>query len=128
MAIEFHYEKRIDNSAVVRDVDARQRRQWFLLTLLASLFAIGLFFYGWQFYRGTLVGYAHSDALKEAQSLLETNQQYRARLNTMAAPDRIGDAAAAMGMVPGAAGQKVVFRPSPADVLDRPALALATKE
>jgi hypothetical protein len=128
MAIEFHYEKRIDNSAVVRNIDGRQRKQWFLMTLLASLFVLSLFFYGWQYYRGIKVGYDQVEAARERQELIEANQRYRAQLDNWTSLDRVGDIAVAMGMVRSAAGQKVAMRTSPSDALDRTTLALATKE
>lgn len=129
MAIEFHFEKRINNSAVVRDIDARQRRQWFLLTMLAALFVMGLLFYGWQFYRGIQIGYAREAAQLEREKLLELNKQYRLELVTLSTSSRIKEEARTkLGLVTPAPGQ-IIRLPHLAPVpLEPPALALATKE
>ena len=51
MAIEVHFEKRINNMNVVREADTRYRREYLFITFLAGLFVVGLFYYGWQHYQ-----------------------------------------------------------------------------
>ena len=65
MSFEVVFEKRFSNANVHRDVDVEQRRQYFLLTILAAVFVLGLLFYGWQQYRWIDLGYKIEAAQQE---------------------------------------------------------------
>jgi cell division protein FtsL len=133
MAIEIHFEKRISNVAIVRDVDTRQQRQYMLFTLLSALFVMGLLFYGWQQYRWIQTGYALESAQKEKEELLELNRRFSLERDSLSALSRIDqEARNTLGMGPAAAGQIVTFKHEAPLTLppatDAPALALAAKE
>jgi cell division protein FtsL len=133
MSIEIHFEKRISNVAIVRDVDTRQQRQYMLFTLLSALFVMGLLFYGWQQYRWIQTGYALESAQKEKEELLELNRRFSLERDSLSALSRIDqEARNTLGMVPAAAGQIVTFKHEAPltlpPVTDAPALALAAKE
>ena len=131
MAIEIHFEKRISNVAVVRDVDTRQQRQYILFIFLSGLFVTGLLFYGWQHYRWIQTGYALEAAQKEHETLVEQNRRFIVEKETLAALPRIQREALKLGMVPAAMGQIVTLKPQDIPVspsADAPALALAAHE
>lgn len=122
MAIEIHYERHINNTAIIRDVDTRHQREYLLLTLLAGLFVLGLLFYGWQEYRYIQAGYEIESALKHKEELAEYNNQLTLMRNSLARLERVETKARhELGMVTAAPGQLVTVTfgspavPGPAD-------------
>lgn len=108
MAIEVFCEKRINNAALHHDVDADQRRQYFLLVGLAGLFMVGLLFYGWQQYQWVQSGYEIESAQKQRDDLAEYRKQLLVERASMANPDRIDKIARTrLGMTLPAPGQMV---------------------
>ena len=69
MAIEVHFEKRINNQTVVREADSAQRGEHLFMTLFAGLALLGLIFYGWQHYRWIQYGYRLEEAQKKMEQL-----------------------------------------------------------
>jgi cell division protein FtsL len=110
MAIEVHFEKRINNLNVVREADTRHRREYLGVTLLFASFLFCLLFYGWQHYQFLQTGYKIEAAQKKQQQLLETARQLRLERSSLRDAARI-DAIARkqLGMVQPAPGQLVIF-------------------
>lgn len=111
MSIEVVFEKRINNANVCRDVDAVQRRQYFLLTLLSSIFVIGLLLYGWQHYRWVTVGFEIGKATERKQVLLGRQNMLVLERDVLAAPGRIDAEARKMGLGTPVDGQIVTLAP-----------------
>ena len=111
MSIEVVFEKRINNARVCRDVDAVQRRQYFLLTLLSSVFVIGLLLYGWQHYRWVTLGFDIGKATARKEALLDHQNLLVLERDVLAAPGRIDDEARKMGLGTAADGQIVTLAP-----------------
>jgi cell division protein FtsL len=112
MAIEFDYQKHINNANPVREADSGQRREYLFLTFFAALFVLGLFFYGWQIYRFTDNGYQIQAAQKKKQQLLEFKQQLTLESASLKSPERIDSfARERLGMVRAAPGQIVTLSP-----------------
>jgi len=110
MAIEFVFEKRINNAAAHHDVDVEQRRQYFLLVGLAGLFMIGLLVYGWQQYRWVQSGYEIAIARKQRDELAEYRKQLLVERTTLARAERIDNIARTeLGMTLAAPGQTVMW-------------------
>ncbi len=111
MAIEVHFEKRINNLNVVREADTRHRREYLGVTLLFGLFLFCLLFYGWQHYQFLQAGYKIEAAQKKQAQLLEMGHQLRLERASLRDSARI-DAIARkqLGMVQPAPGQLVIFR------------------
>jgi cell division protein FtsL len=114
MPIEVHFEKRIMNSNVVREADAKSHRDYIVVTVLASVFLFGLFAYAWQHYQWIQYGYRIEEAQKKKEQLSETSRQLHLEKATLSNPRRI-DALARrdLGMVFPQPGQLV----NPTDVL-----------
>jgi cell division protein FtsL len=113
MPFEVVFEKRLNNANVYRDVDVTQRKQYFLLTFLASLFVLGLLFYGWQQYRWIQLGYQIEEAKEKKSDLLEYQKQLVLELGSQARDERIDlIARRELGMVVAAPGQIVTTQPS----------------
>jgi|GEM_PF-526829 len=112
MAIEIHFEKRINNLAIVREVDPRQRREYLLLTLLAALFVLGLLFYGWQRYRWIDYGYQIEETQKVKERLVEIRQRRLLERASLSSPQRIESIARRdLGMELPQPGQMVTLTP-----------------
>jgi cell division protein FtsL len=110
MAIEVFCEKRINNAAVHQEVDAEQRRQYFLLVGLAGLFMVGLLAYGWQQYQWVQSGYEIATAQKQRDELIEFRKQLLVERALMANPERIDKIArTTLGMTLPAPGQTVML-------------------
>jgi cell division protein FtsL len=110
MAIEVFCEKRINNAALHHDVDADQRRQYFLLVGLAGLFMVGLLVYGWQQYQWVQSGYEIETAQKQRDDLAEYRKQLLVERASMANPERIDKIARTrLGMTLPAPGQVVAL-------------------
>jgi cell division protein FtsL len=125
MPIEVHLEKRIINTKVVREADPKSHRDYLVVTVLASVFLLGLFVYAWQHYQWIQYGYRIEEAQKKKEQLAEAGRQLRLERATLRSPQRI-DAIARrdLGMVVPSPGQLVTFsadspltNPSPAPEL-----------
>jgi cell division protein FtsL len=110
MAIEFVFEKQINNAAVHHDVDVEQRRQYFLLVGLAALFMVGLLIYGWQQYQWVQSGYEIASAQKQRDELAEYRKQLLVARTTLARDERIDNIARSeLGMTIPAPWQTVMW-------------------
>jgi cell division protein FtsL len=110
MAIEVFCEKRINNAAVQHDVDANQRRQYFLLVGLAGLFMVGLLVYGWQQYQWVQAGYEIEAAQKQRDELAEYRKQLLVERTSWARDARIENIArTTLGMAAAAPWQTVMW-------------------
>jgi cell division protein FtsL len=106
MAIEFVFEKQINNASVHHDVDTEQRRQYFLLVGLAGLFMVGLLVYGWQQYQWVQSGYEIASAQKQRDELAEFRKQLLLERTSLARDERIDKIARTrLGMTLPAPGQ-----------------------
>ena len=111
MAIEVHFEKRINNLNVIREADTRTRREYLFVTLLTGLFVVGLFFYGWQHYQWIQYGYRIEEAQKKKDQLAEAQRQLRVERELWRDLKRIDAVARGkLGMVLPAPGQMVIFK------------------
>ena len=110
MPIEVHFEKRIINSNVLREADARSHRDYIVVTALAAMFLFGLFVYGWQHYQWIQYGYRIEEAQKKKDQLAEIGRQLRLERASLRSPQRIDSIARGeLGMVVPAPGQLVTF-------------------
>ena len=115
--IDIHFEKKIDNSRIIRPIDARCRLEYICLTLLGAIFVLGVLFYAWQQYQWIQYGYRTEEAQKKVEQLQETGRQLRIERATLSNPQRIDALARGeLGMVGPGAGQVVTLEvgfPSP---------------
>lgn len=110
MPIEVHFEKRIINSNVVREADAKSHRDYIVVTALGAVFLFGLFAYGWQHYQWIQYGYRIEEAQKKKDQLAEMGRQLRLERASLRSPQRIDSIARGeLGMVVPAPGQLVTF-------------------
>jgi len=110
MAIEVHFENRINNANVVRDADTKYRREYVGMTCLFGAFLFCLFFYGWQHYRWITAGYKIEEAQKQKEQLTEVGRQLRLERESLRNLQRIDEIARHdLGMVLPAPGQIVIF-------------------
>ena|SRR5438552_1197048 len=108
--IEIHFDKRINNVAVVREADSRQSREYLLVTLLAAFFGLSLLFYGWQHYRFIQYGYRIEEAQKKKDFLVEAREGLLVERAKLSDRQRIDTKARKeLGMVAPAAGQWVTL-------------------
>jgi cell division protein FtsL len=142
MAIEVHFEKRIINHNVVREADAKSHRDYIVVTVIAAVFLLGLFAYGWQHYQWIQYGYRIQEAQKKREQLSEIRQQLILEKASLGSVQRIDSLARTqLGMVAPAPGQLVTLHgdspltiptpqqpvpPQPAQIQSEPA-ALAAK-
>lgn len=121
MAIEVHFEKRINNANVVRDADTKYRREYVRMTCLFAAFLFCLFFYGWQHYRWITTGYKIEEAQKQKEQLAEAGRQLRLERESLRDLQRIDDIARRnLGMVLPAPGQIVIFNADAPLTIPRP--------
>ena len=110
MPIEVHLEKRIVNSNVIREADPKSRRDYIVVTVLAAMFLLGLFIYGWQHYQWIQYGYRIQEAQKKKEQLAEVGRQLRSERASLRNPGRIDKIARRdLGMVNPVAGQLVTL-------------------
>ncbi len=108
--IDIHFEKKIDNSRIIRPIDARCRLEYICLTLLGAIFVLGVLFYAWQQYQWIQYGYRIEEAQKKVEQLQETGRQLRIERATLSNPQRIDALARGeLGMVGPGAGQVVTM-------------------
>jgi cell division protein FtsL len=109
--IDIQFEKQIDNSRIVREVDTRCRVEYLCLTLLGAVFVLGIFFYAWQQYQWIQYGYGIETAQRKIEELEEVGQQLRIERATLRNPQRIDSLARLeLGMVGPGVGQVVSVR------------------
>ena len=110
MAIEIHFEKRINNLNVIREADTRYRREYLGFAALCAAFLLCLFFYGWQHYRWIQNGYKIEAAQKHKEDISELGRQLRLERESLRDLGRIDDIARReLGMVAPSPGQMVIF-------------------
>lgn len=110
-SIDIQFEKQIDNSRIVREVDTRCRVEYLCLTLLGAVFVLGIFFYAWQQYQWIQYGYGIETAQRKIEALEEVGQQLRIERATLRNPQRIDSLARLeLGMVGPGVGQVVSVR------------------
>ena len=108
--IDIHFEKRIDNSRIIRPIDVRCRLEYICLTLLGAICVLGVLFYAWQQYQWIQYGYQIEEAQKKVEQLQETGRQLRIERATLSDPQRIDALARGeLGMVMPGAGQVVTL-------------------
>ena len=108
--IDIHFEKKINNSRIIRPVDAQCRVEYIVLTLLGAVFVLGVLFYAWQQYQWIQYGYRTEEAQKKVEQLKETGRQFRIERATLSNPQRIDALARGeLGMVGPGAGQIVTL-------------------
>ena len=128
MAIEVHFEKRINNLNLVREADTKYRREYFGVTCLFGAFMVCLFFYGWQHYQYRMYGYKIEAAQKQKGQLAEMGRQLRYERESLRSLGRIDDIARReLGMVQPAPGQVVIFNADSPLTIPRPQEELAAK-
>ena len=111
--IEIQFDKKIDNSRVVREVDMRCRTDYICITLLGAVFVFGALFYAWQQFQWIQQGYEIQAAERQINELAEVNGQLKLEVANLAMPQRIElIARTQLGMVSTGAEQYV-----PLDVL-----------
>ncbi len=110
MAIEVHFEKRINNLNVVREADTKYRREYVGVTCLFGAFLLCMFFYGWQHYRYRMNGYRIEAAQKQKEQLTEMGHQLRLERESLRDLGRIDSIARReLGMVQPMPGQLVIL-------------------
>jgi cell division protein FtsL len=108
MAIEVHIEKRIVNHNVIREADPKSHRDYIVVTVMAAMFLLGLFVYGWQHYQWIQYGYRIEEAQKKREQLAEVGRQLRLERASLRNPQRIDVLARhQLGMIPPGPGQLV---------------------
>src|SRR5690242_11396377 len=108
MPIEIHFESRIVNQNVIRDADAKSHRDYVIVTVLAAMFLLSLFVYGWQHYRWIQYGYRIQEAQKKKEHMTEMNQRLSSERATLHTAKRIDSIARRdLGMVVPVPGQLI---------------------
>ena len=108
--IDIHFDKKIDNSRVIRPIDGRCRLEYICLTLLGAIFVVGALSYAWQQYQWIQHGYAIGVAQTRVEELRETGRQLRIERATLNNPQRIDALARGeLGMVGPSARQVVTL-------------------
>ena len=98
--IEIQFDKKIDNSRVIREVDLRCRTEYICVTLLGAVFVLGTLFYAWQQFQWIQHGYQIQAAERRIDELVEIEGQLRIMRGELAAPQRIDTIARTqLGMV-----------------------------
>jgi cell division protein FtsL len=108
--IDIQFDKKIDNSRVLRPLDSLAGLEYLSLTLLGAMFVFGALFYGWQQYQWIQYGYRIEEAQKRIENLSEIGRQLRLERGVMASPRRIDETARYdLGMVVPQSGQIVTL-------------------
>jgi cell division protein FtsL len=119
--IDIHFDKKIDNSRIVRETDTRCRLEYMCLTLLGAMFVLGTLFYAWQQYQWIQYGYRIEESHRQIEELAEVGRRLRVERATLANPQRIDSIARTeLGMVGPESGQIVTLEadfdsPDPAE-------------
>jgi cell division protein FtsL len=110
--IEIQFDKKIDNSRVIREIDLRCRHDYICLTLLGAVFLFGALFYAWQQYKWIQYGYEIAEAQQEIERLTEEGRALRLERANLASPARIAVLAQSyLGMVTPGASQYLSAEP-----------------
>jgi len=97
---EFHFEKHIDNSRLVREVDVERRRECFGLLGLGVLVFLFVLLFAWQHFQCVRYGYQVEQLKSDRAALEEWNHRLRLEQASLADPERIDRLARAhLGMV-----------------------------
>lgn len=114
--IEIQFDKKIDNSRVVREVDLQCRNDYICITLLGAVFLLGTLFYAWEQYKWIRYGYEISEAQTTLDRLREEGRALGLERANLATPARIeGLARNYLGMqTPGPAQYLTAQPPLPA--------------
>jgi len=113
--IEIQFDKKIDNSRVIREVDLRCRTEYICITLLGAVFVFGTLFYAWQQFQWIQHGYEIQAAERQIDELAEVNRILRLERANLASPQRIERIARQqLGMVSPVASQYVAIDNLPA--------------
>jgi len=98
--IEIQFDKKIDNSRVIREVDLRCRVDYICTTLLGAVFGIGILFYASQQFQWIQYGYEIEEAQRTIDELTEVGRMLRIEKQRLANPQRIEQIARGeLGMV-----------------------------
>lgn len=112
--IEIQFDKKIDNSRVLRQVDLRCRTEYICVTLLGAMFVFGALFYAWQQFQWIQYGYEIEKVQRQIDDLEEVGRQLRIERANLASPQRIDQIARVrLGMVSAGPDQYVVVQPAP---------------
>ena len=112
--IEIQFDKKIDNSRVIREMDLRCRTDSICITLLGAVFVFGTLFYAWQQFQWIQYGYEIEAAQRQIDQLAEVDRQLRIERAKRATPQRIERIARTqLGMVSAGAGQYVAAENRP---------------
>ena len=112
--IDIHFEKKINNSRIVRDADTRCRLEYLCVTVLGAVFVFGVLFYAWQQYEWIQYGYSIEESQKRIDQLSETARVLSVERATLANLQRIDMIARQeLGMTGPTAGQVVSFALDP---------------
>ena len=126
--IDIHFDKKINNSKVVREADTRCRVDYLCLTLLGAVFVLGMFFYAWQQYQWIQFGYGIEEAQKKIEQLEEVGQQLRVERAMLRNPQRIDSLARQeLGMVGASGGQVVAIEATPSVIRPETTLVAAKR-
>ena len=114
----FYFVKHIDNSRLVRDVDAERRRECFSLLGLGLLVFLFIFLFAGQHFQCVRYGYQVEQLKTERAALEEWNHQLRLEQASLADPERIDTLARnKLGMVSPSPQQVIrLGEPEPAAV------------
>ena len=112
--LEYAIKQDIRNNPVVREVDARERREFLSTVGVAVLIVAMLLFAAWQHYRIVSTGIEVEALRLELGRELELNRQLRLDLETLRRPQEIERRAAQdLGMRPAAPEHTIVIERAP---------------
>lgn len=111
--IEIQFDKKIDNSRVIREVDLRCRHDYICITLLGAVFVLGTLFYAWQQYKWIQHGYEIAEARQSLEQLKEEGRKLSVERANLSSPARIEELARDyLGMVPPGPSQYLSVQPA----------------
>jgi cell division protein FtsL len=87
--IEIQFDKKIDNSRVIRELDLRCRSDYICITLLGAVFVLGTLFYAWQQFQWIQYGYRIEAAGRQIDELAMAGRRLRIERASLASPRRI---------------------------------------
>ncbi|MCU0241074.1 MAG: cell division protein FtsL [Vicinamibacteria bacterium] len=106
---------RIDNSQLVREIDPRVRRSFWIHLLLVCALIAGLTLYAWPHFEARRVGLTTVELHRERERLIEANRKLRLEKASLESLMRIETIASReLGMKPPAPERVVVVEPAAA--------------